>query len=42
MGAGVYNKERAAHQGENGLKRLKMGENGWQIKCATSSMHKKR
>ena len=22
--------------------RLKMGENGWQFKCATSSMHKKR
>ena len=36
-----YNKERAAKPGENGLKWLKMGENGWQFKCATSSMHKK-
>ena len=36
------NKERAAEPGENGLKWLKMGENGWQFKCATSSMHKQR
>ena len=36
------NKELAAKLGENGLKWLKMGENGWQFKCATSSMHKKR
>ena len=36
------NKERAAKPGENGLKWLKMDENGWQFKCATSSMHKKR
>ena len=37
----TYNKERAAKPGENGLKWLKMRENGWQFKCATSSMHKK-
>ena len=37
----TYNKERATKQGENGLKWVKMGENGWQFKCATSSMHKK-
>ena len=36
------NKERAAKPGKNGLKWLKTGENGWQFKCATSSMHKKR
>ena len=40
--ASTYNKERAAKPDENGLKWLKMGENGWQLKCATSSMHKKR
>ena len=40
--ASIYNKERAAKPGENGLKWLKMGEHGWQIKCATSLMHKKR
>ena len=39
--ASTYNKERAAKLGENGLKWSKMGENGWQSKCATSSMHKK-
>ena len=37
----TYNKERVAKPGENGLKWLKLGENGWQLKCATSSMHKK-
>ena len=37
-----YNKECAARPGENGLEWLKMGENGWQFKCAPSSMHKKR
>ena len=35
-------KERAAKPGENGLKWLKVGENGLQLKCAISSMHKKR
>ena len=40
--ASTYNKERATKPGENGLKWLKMGENGWQLKCAKSSMHKKR
>ena len=38
----TYNKERAAKPGKKGLKWLKMGENGWQLKCATSSMHNKR
>ena len=38
----TYNKERAAKLGENGSKWSKMDENGWQFKCATSSMHKKR
>ena len=38
----TYHKESAAKRGENGLKWLKMGEDGWQFKCATSSMHKKR
>ena len=38
----TYNKEHAAKPVENGLKWQKMGENGWQFKCATSSMHKKR
>ena len=36
-----YNKERTTKPGENGLKWLKMGENGWQFQRATSSMHKK-
>ena len=36
------NKERAAKPGNNGLKWLKMGEIGWQFKCATSSIHRKR
>ena len=36
------NIERAAKPGENGLKWLEMGESGWQLKYATSSMHKKR
>ena len=38
----TYNKEHAAKPGKKGLKWLKMGEIGWQFKCATSSMHKKR
>ena len=38
----TFNKERAAKLGKNGPKWLKMAENGWQFKCATSSMHKKR
>ena len=36
------NKECAAKPGENGLKWAKIGQNGWQFRCATSSMHKKR
>ena len=40
--ASTYNKERATKPGKNGLKWLNMSENGWQFKCATSSMHKKR
>ena len=39
--ASSYNKERAAKPVKNGLKWLKMGENGWQFHCATSLMHKK-
>ena len=38
--ASTYNKERAAKPGKNGSKWSKMGENGWQFKCATS-MHEK-
>ena len=38
----TYDKEHAAKLGENGLELLTIGENGWQFKCATSSMHKKR
>ena len=34
-------KEHAAKPCEDGLKWLKMGQNRWQFKCATSSMHKK-
>ena len=40
--ASTYNKERATKHGKKILKWLKMGENGWQFKCATSSIHKKR
>ena len=36
------NKERATKPGKNGVRWPKMGENGWQFKCATSSIHKKR
>ena len=38
----TYNKERATKPGKNALKWPKMGENGCQFKCATSSIHKKR
>ena len=38
----TYNKECATKSRKNGLKWLKMGENEWQFKCATSSIHKKR
>ena len=38
----THDKERATIPGKNGLKWLKIGENGWQFKCVTSSMHKKR
>ena len=38
----TYDKECATKPGKNGLKWLKMGEHGWQFKCATPSMHKKR
>ena len=37
----TYNVERAAKPGENGLEWPKMGQNGLQFKCATSSMHQK-
>ena len=40
--ASTYNKERTAKPSENGVKWLKMRENRWQFKCATSIMHKKR
>ena len=40
--ASTYNKERATNLGNSGLTWVKMGENGWEFKCATSSMHKKR
>ena len=40
--ASTNNKECATKPGKNGLKWLEMGEHGWQFKCATSSMHKKR
>ena len=40
--ASTYNKERATKPGKNGLEWLKMGENGWQFKCATSSILKKQ
>ena len=39
--ASTYNKECATKPRKNGLKWLKMGENGWQFKCATSSINKK-
>ena len=39
----TYNTERATKPGKKCAKMVekKMGENGWQFKCATSSMHKK-
>ena len=38
--ASTYNKERAIKPGKPRLQWLKMGQNGWQFKCATSPIHK--